>query len=303
MLYGYNGKKDDKEEYRVVCRGQSPYYIAENNLREQAVFHARNPYHPISYWWGKIYDHGLIKGESEYYIAEHQRFPKQAIFHVKFPREPVSQWWAQIYYHGLVNGTSEYYIAQEGIEDAKQAIFSKYDKEPITPWLNRIWTVGVVNGTNQYYATTSQDGYIQVYNIKDPSFCVYEIPYETADIVLHVDEKIAVYIRGDSLLLYDTATMYEETLMQVPDNLQRMIQQSKQSNKDLYIHQTDMLINEYKQFDLVPVVIENKYFVFDLNTAQTHSFVTESAMTKYLATQKIDKDDENKNNTDIIVLY
>jgi antitoxin component YwqK of YwqJK toxin-antitoxin module len=61
----------------------------------------------ISDFFDEIYSDGLLKGESDYYIASRDR--KDAIFD-KEGRQ-ISQWFKFIHHSGLVEGKCDYYIA------------------------------------------------------------------------------------------------------------------------------------------------------------------------------------------------
>jgi hypothetical protein len=82
-------------------------------------------------WFGWISFYGLVKGESNYYIA--WKDDKCAIFDKDGNR--ITDWFDSIYSYGLVWGESDYYIAEK---DGKYAIFNK-DGNQISPeWFDAV---------------------------------------------------------------------------------------------------------------------------------------------------------------------
>ncbi|MGC8767667.1 MAG: hypothetical protein ACP5QP_08290, partial [Brevinematia bacterium] len=61
-------------------------------------------------WFGWISFYGLVKGESNYYIA--WKDDKCAIFDIDGNR--ITEWFDLIYEYGLVKGERDYYIACNG---------------------------------------------------------------------------------------------------------------------------------------------------------------------------------------------
>ncbi len=124
------------------------YSIDSNQNGKVAIFDTGTG-QQISQWWNWIEDDGLIKGESEYYIAKNET-GNEAIFHKDNPGKRISQWWDGIYKYGLVDGKSEHYIVRN--EKRYKAIFHK-DKPntPLTRWGHTNFIDGIIAGRSKYY--------------------------------------------------------------------------------------------------------------------------------------------------------
>ena len=116
------------------------YRIREENGK-QAIFDDKG--NQISEWFDWVWEYGLVKGQSDYYIAVKNK--KYAIFDKSSKR--ISEWFDDLLVTGLVKGQSDYYIAGK---DEKWAIFHKSGKQ-ISDWFDGIVVSGLVSGQNDFY--------------------------------------------------------------------------------------------------------------------------------------------------------
>jgi hypothetical protein len=133
--------KGKEVKANAFLEGRSDYFMVINNYFKDAIFDKNG--RQITDWYGLIYQNGLIKGESVYYVA--RKDGKEAIF--DRDGNQVSGWYNYIETDGLVKGESDYYRA---VENWKYAIFHK-DGQQITDWFNYISKEGLVSGKSDYY--------------------------------------------------------------------------------------------------------------------------------------------------------
>ncbi|MBO8143574.1 MAG: hypothetical protein H0Z16_03180 [Thermodesulfobacterium sp.] len=122
-----------------LFQGKSDYYLAiryelteilfdifEPENIEYAIFHVSGK--RISNWWKEIFPHGLISGESDYYVAKNKN-EKVAIFHVSGKR--ISDWWDEIFPYGLIKRESDFYLVRQNEKLIAFSIFGEkiYEKE------------------------------------------------------------------------------------------------------------------------------------------------------------------------------
>ena len=151
----------DKIRADGLLNRKSEYFIAEKHKKERkivrmheeiklsllvkdekkAIFHKSGK--QISEWFDDILEEGLVKGQSNYFIAKKDR--KKAIFDRNSKR--ITEWFDDITSNGLVEGQSEYFIA---VKKNKEAIFDKSGKR-ISEWFDWIWSNGLVEGESDYY--------------------------------------------------------------------------------------------------------------------------------------------------------
>jgi hypothetical protein len=115
-----------------------------------AIFHKDG--HQATDWFDRIYANGLVKGDSDYYIAKKDN--RYAIFHRD--GHQISDWYEEIHAYGLIDGESDYYIVKK---DWKEAIFHK-DGRQISGWFHKIYPDGLVKGESDYYVVVS---YINIF--------------------------------------------------------------------------------------------------------------------------------------------
>ena len=260
-------------DYGLV-EGTSEYYVAQNEDRQQAIFHKDEPYIPLSQWLRRIIPYyGLLQGQSHYYIGVNKD-GEQAVFHIDNPDAPISRWWYQIYKYGLVNGESDYYIAYDQY-NAQHAIFHIGNPdEPVSQWWDDISPVGVVNGTTLYYAAISADhSHIDIYHLDNPFQPAYTIPKELGlHIILHVDSEFALYIYNNRIMLHDATKQKSQPIALVPENIQFIIEDMSLFVEDDYIVYSYIYPNQsvskftsyYINNKFLPIAVNSKYYICDL---------------------------------------
>ncbi len=148
-----------------LLKEKSQHYSAYYN-GAWVIFHIDNPNEPISQRWNWIDTHGLIEGESEYYIVANPQH-QYAIFHKDNPDQPISRWWYDIKPAGLVMGRSEYYIARNE-NDWRYAIFHIDNPDtPISKWWSKIEKYGLLNNQSPYYLA-EQNGKHAIFHKDNP---------------------------------------------------------------------------------------------------------------------------------------
>jgi len=280
-----------------LVHGKSEYYIVQNSNMEEAIFHINNPNTPVSEWWNQILLGGLYKGSCDYYIAQdsHKQY---AIFHKDIPEEPVSNWWDEIHCNALFQGTSYYYIAQVVEEEGEgtKAIFHiDNPDEPISDWHFDIAPLGLLNGTTQCYAVMpSENSNIQVYHVNDTTSPLYEIPFKDISFLLHIDDKIAIYVKNRQLMIYDALWEQEKTIAPLSDKTAKLVYSY---TVDTYT--TDNLIHKYLQNDFIPIVFNNSCCLYTLNSDSVKEFDSTQNAERYIREIILNKEAE----TNIMRLY
>jgi hypothetical protein len=120
---------------------ESNYFVIVNGQSQRAIFNSEGK--QISDWFDWINEHGLLLGQSDYYIAS--KYGKKAIFDKN--GNQVSDWCDRFYLSGLVINQSDYYIARK---NNKEAIFYK-DGKQVSDWYDDINLDGLVVGRSDYY--------------------------------------------------------------------------------------------------------------------------------------------------------
>ena len=151
------------------------YEVRHANRRE-AIFDTETG-QQISKWWIRIYEDGLVKGQSEYYkagvkvqkskITDIYEIVEVALFH-KDKRKPVSRRWKQIEAYHLLCGQSKYYLAQN--QEGKWAIFHINNPDvPASKWWDRIIIKEPLEKM-QYYTVTDgkQEAVFHIDNPDEP---------------------------------------------------------------------------------------------------------------------------------------
>jgi hypothetical protein len=128
-------------------REESNYYLA-TKYDKDAIFDKDG--NRISEWYDRIWEDGLVKGESDYYLVKelvNDDYEQYAIFD-KDGNRITKEWYDWISVEGLVKGKSPYYLARK---NGKDAIFDK-DGHMITPQcFDDIEIDGLVKGQSKYY--------------------------------------------------------------------------------------------------------------------------------------------------------
>jgi hypothetical protein len=110
--------------------------------RKMAIFDENGK--QISELFDDVWESGLVKGQSNYYIAMRNR--KWAIF--DFDGNMITpKWFDYVSSFGLVEGRSDYYLV---LKDNKMAIFDK-DGNRISDWFDEISGYALLKGESPYY--------------------------------------------------------------------------------------------------------------------------------------------------------
>ncbi len=242
--------------YGGLLQGQSEYYIALDQEEKEAIFHKDNPHEPISQWWNRVFVNGLLQGESDYYMV-FDPAKQLAIFHKDNPYDPVSQWWDGMYWNGLLNNKSVYYIAQDN--DDKHAIFHKDNPyEPVSQWHNYIYSLGLINGISHYYGTVQKNNStIQIYHLHDILEPLYEFDIPCKGLLLYFDDKIAIYLDNEDLIMYDAINMQHFTISPLSQDMQDIISDIY-DNTEVWDYNgtviSNELIHKYINENFIPIV-------------------------------------------------
>ena len=320
-----------KEIYAdALIKGTEKYYLAQNKQNQYAIFHIDNQDQPVSNWWNNIYISGLLNGKSDYYLVRNNE-DKEALFHKDNQNEPISQWWEYIYYDddshyyyiaqngdgkyaifyvdnsgepitswwdtvypdGLVKGESNCYIVRNG---DRYAIFHKdiNDSQISGEWYDKLSPIGLVNGTSNCYACKQNGSCIQVYHIDDPYRPLYNLHIVDLDSLLYLDGAIAIYVKDGQLKIYDESRKYsidDESREYSIAPLSREIKNLMLKGYKIDERSSNKLISDYIHYRILPIVINEQCFIYDLDGRMLGSFTNIEQAIKYIIEEKIINND------------
>ncbi len=245
-----------------------PYYMVENERNRWAIFHKDIPDQPISQWWFEINNTGLLNGQSDYYMVKNEK-GQYAIFHKDDPDNPVSQFWKYIHLDGCLKGETAYYIAET--YGFKMAIFHKDNpNEPVTNWHYYIYPFGLVNGTSECYAVqeNNKTSPIYIYHVSNSTQPLYELSDIHPEGLLYFNDKFAIYLTDQHLMMYDNVNMEHNIIMSLSEELRNTIQEIYKGSIWHHIHpNTNRLIFNYLEYNFLPIAINIKDHIYcDLYT-------------------------------------
>lgn len=143
------------------------FFIKEEGGK-YAIFHENEK--RISDWWDYVYEDGLVKGESCYYVVNCGgrllklfggfivRGGKEAIFDVEKGR--ISEWWNKVEPFGLVKGKSSYYVVMlKGKGGQKKRAIFDVKGNQVSGWHDRIYFIGLIDGRSTYYVVERDEDF------------------------------------------------------------------------------------------------------------------------------------------------
>lgn len=121
QLYKFGDKEPLSPELRWisnegVLNNESIYYVGqkeENEKRVEAIF-SINSRKPITSWYDSIYQRGVVKGQSKYYLVSKNKL--EAICNIK-QEDPITDWFDSIEKFGdqndVVDGKTNFFIGSK----------------------------------------------------------------------------------------------------------------------------------------------------------------------------------------------